>query len=29
MTVRLPLVGKDEILPILDHWAKLIPQVNS
>jgi Luciferase-like monooxygenase len=29
MTVRLPPVGKDEILPILDHWAKLIPQVNS
>jgi probable F420-dependent oxidoreductase len=29
MTVRLPPAGKDEILPILDRWAKLIPQVNS
>jgi len=29
MTVRLPPAGKGEILPILDHWAKLIPQVNS
>ena len=29
MTVRLPPAGKDQILPILDRWAKLIPQVNS
>ncbi len=29
MTVRLPPAGKDEILPILDRWAKLIPPVNS
>ena len=29
MTVRLPPAGKDDILPILDRWAKLIPQVNS
>ena len=28
MTVRLPPAGKDQILPILDRWAKLIPQVN-
>jgi probable F420-dependent oxidoreductase len=28
MTVRLPPAGKDEILPILDRWAKLIRQVN-
>src|SRR6266403_1260867 len=25
MTVRLPPAGKDQILPILDRWAKLIP----
>jgi probable F420-dependent oxidoreductase len=29
MTVRLPPAGKDQILPILDRWTKLIPQVNS
>jgi probable F420-dependent oxidoreductase len=29
MTVRLPPAGKGQILPILDRWAKLIPQVNS
>jgi hypothetical protein len=29
MTVRLPPAGKDEILPILDRWVKLIPQVNN
>jgi probable F420-dependent oxidoreductase len=29
MTVRLPPATEDEILPILDRWAKLIPQVNS
>ena len=29
MTVRLPPAGKGEILPILDRWAGLIPQVNS
>jgi alkanesulfonate monooxygenase SsuD/methylene tetrahydromethanopterin reductase-like flavin-dependent oxidoreductase (luciferase family) len=29
MTVRLSPAGKDEILPILDRWAKLVPQVNS
>jgi probable F420-dependent oxidoreductase len=29
MTVRLPPAKDDEILPILDRWAKLIPQVNS
>jgi len=28
MTVRLPPGTGDEILPILDRWAKLIPQVN-
>jgi probable F420-dependent oxidoreductase len=28
MTVRLPPGKADEILPILDRWAKLIPQVN-
>ena len=27
MTVRLPPAGEEEILPILDRWAKLIPQV--
>jgi alkanesulfonate monooxygenase SsuD/methylene tetrahydromethanopterin reductase-like flavin-dependent oxidoreductase (luciferase family) len=26
-TVRLPPAKEDEILPILDRWAKLIPQV--
>ncbi|MBV8493484.1 MAG: LLM class F420-dependent oxidoreductase [Alphaproteobacteria bacterium] len=29
MTVRLPPAAKDDILPILDRWATLIPQVNS
>jgi probable F420-dependent oxidoreductase len=29
MTVRLPPAREDEILPILDRWATLIPQVNS
>jgi probable F420-dependent oxidoreductase len=29
MTVRLPAAKEDEILPILDRWAKLIPQVKS
>jgi probable F420-dependent oxidoreductase len=29
MTVRLPPAGEDEILPILDRWATLIPQVNN
>ncbi|MBV9584197.1 MAG: LLM class F420-dependent oxidoreductase [Alphaproteobacteria bacterium] len=29
MTVRLPPAGKDDILPLLDRWATLIPQVNS
>jgi probable F420-dependent oxidoreductase len=28
MTVRLPPAKDNEILPILDRWAKLIPQVN-
>jgi hypothetical protein len=28
MTVRLPPGKADEILPILDRWAKLIPQGN-
>src|SRR6202045_572142 len=27
MTVRLPATKEDEILPILDRWARLIPQV--
>ena len=27
MTVRLPPAKEAEILPILDRWAKLIPQV--
>ena len=27
MTVRLPAAQKDEILPVLDRWSKLIPQV--
>jgi probable F420-dependent oxidoreductase len=27
MNVRLPPAGRDEILPILDRWARLIPQV--
>jgi hypothetical protein len=27
MTVRLPPAKEGEILPILDRWAKLIPQV--
>jgi hypothetical protein len=29
MTVRLPPAKADEILPILDRWAKLIPQMKS
>jgi hypothetical protein len=29
MTVRLPPAKEGEILPILDRWAKLIPQVKS
>jgi probable F420-dependent oxidoreductase len=28
MNVRLPPAGADQILPILDRWAKLIPQLN-
>jgi hypothetical protein len=27
MTVRLPPAKEDAIVPILDRWAKLIPQV--
>ncbi len=27
MTVRLPPAGEDAILPVLDRWAKLIPQL--
>jgi len=29
MTVRLPPAKADEILPILDRWAKLIPQLRN
>ena len=29
MTVRLPPAKENEILPILDRWAKLIPQVGN
>jgi len=29
MTVRLPPAKADEVLPILDRWAKLIPHVNN
>ena len=29
MNVRLPPAKTDEILPILDRWAKLIPQVRN
>ena len=29
MTVRLLPAKEDEILPMLDRWARLIPQVNS
>jgi len=29
MTVRLPPAKEGEILPILDRWAKLIPQVRN
>jgi hypothetical protein len=29
MTVRLPPAKGSEILPILDRWAKLIPQVRN
>jgi probable F420-dependent oxidoreductase len=28
MNIRLPPAGTDQILPILDRWAKLIPQLN-
>jgi probable F420-dependent oxidoreductase len=28
MNIRLPPAGADQILPILDRWAKLIPQLN-
>ena len=28
MTVRLPPAKEEEILPILDRWAKLIPHVS-
>jgi hypothetical protein len=28
MNVRLPPVKADEILPMLDRWAKLIPQLH-
>jgi len=28
MAVRLPPVKADEILPVLDRWAKLIPQLH-
>jgi hypothetical protein len=28
VTVRLPPAKEEEILPILDRWAKLIPQVS-
>jgi hypothetical protein len=27
MNVRLPPAKADEILPLLDRWAKLIPQL--
>ena len=27
MNVRLPPANADEILPLLDRWAKLIPQL--
>ena len=29
MTVRLPPADENEILPILDRWAKLIPQIGN
>ena len=29
MTVRLPPAKEDQLLPILDRWAKLIPQIKS
>ena len=29
MSVRLPPAKEDEILPILDRWAKLIPDVRA
>jgi len=29
MTVRLPPAKEREILPILDRWAKLIPQLKN
>jgi hypothetical protein len=28
MNVRLPPAKADEILPVLDRWAKLIPQLH-
>jgi len=28
MAVRLPPTKADEILPVLDRWAKLIPQLH-
>ena len=28
MNIRLPPAGADQILPILDRWARLIPQLN-
>jgi hypothetical protein len=29
LNVTLPAEGADKILPILDRWAKLIPQVRA
>jgi hypothetical protein len=29
MNVRLPPAKADEILPLLDRWAKLIPQLRA
>jgi hypothetical protein len=29
MTVRLPAAKGDEILPILERWARLIPRVRA
>jgi hypothetical protein len=29
LNVTLPAEGTDKILPILDRWAKLIPQVRA
>jgi len=28
MNIRLPPAGADQILPILDRWARLIPLLN-